>query len=323
MEIDYQKLPKVELHLHLDGSVRLTTLKELTNLSDEEIYRKCVSSDSKNLKDYLTKFTIPLELMQTKDNITRITKELIEDLKKDNVIYAEIRFAPYLHTRGGLSYYEVIESVLKATQNNKTPKINFILCMLKNLDENENRKVIDYARIFLNHGIGGVDLAGDESMASLESYKELFKYAKSRKVPFTIHQGEVSSKGLDIAISLAPKRIGHGIKIIDDCELLEKMKKSKITLEICPTSNINTKAFSTVKDLPIKKLFDLGIPITINTDNRTVSNTNLNKEYELLAKEFHFTKEDFIKMNKNAIKASFLPYVDKLKLEILYDELVK
>jgi len=322
VKFDYQKLPKVELHLHLDGSVKIKTLKELTGLDNKEIENRCVVLNCKNLDEYLTKFDLPISIMQTKKNITRITSDLIEDLKKDNVIYAEIRFAPYLHTKEGLSYYDVIDAVLSGVKDDPDIKVNFILCMLRNLDYTENKKVIDYAKIYLNHGICGVDIAGSETL-STNKFNKLFKYAKKLGVPFTIHAGEVTTKSLKKAIKLKPSRIGHGIKAIEDIKLIDKIKKNNITLEICPTSNLNTKAFRDIKDFPIKTLEDLKVLVTINTDNRTVSNTNLCNEYEILAKNFNYTKDDFIRLNKNAIKAVFLSSEEKILLEEKYNDLLK
>ncbi len=310
----FKDLKKVELHLHLDGSIRITTAEEI--LQQKDLRKEMiVDSNSHSLKDYLTKFNLPISIMQTKDNLTRVSKELMEDLDKDNVIYAEIRFAPNFHTKKGLSLDEVVKAVLAGIQNSKV-KANLILCMMRGDSFLANKKIIDLAIKYKNKGVCGIDLAGDEASYPTSLYKDLFNYAIANKVPFTIHAGEAGTlTDIDNAIKYGANRIGHGIKAVEDENLLGTLRKNKIPLEICPTSNVQTHAVSSYQNHPIKKLKDKDILITINTDNRTVSNINLNQEYELLYKYFGFNKEDFIKFNRTAIEYSFLTKEEKEKLQ--------
>ena len=311
----FKDLKKIELHLHLDGSVRVSTVEELlneNNLSNKMI----VDNNTKSLTEYLTKFDLPIKVMQKKENLIRISKELVEDLDNDNVIYAEIRFAPIFHINEGLTLEDVVNSVLEGLKSDKV-KTNLILCMMRNSSYEDNKRIIDLAIKYKNKGVCAIDLAGDESKYPTSIFKDLFEYAKNNDILFTIHAGEAGTiNDMIDAINYGTKRIGHGIKSIESSDIINKLIENKIALEICPTSNIQTCVVDSLDNHPIKQLNDNNVLITINTDNRTVSNTTLSKEYELLNKHFNFTKDDFVKFNINAINSSFLNINDK-------DELIK
>ena len=309
-------MKKVELHLHLDGSLRPSTISELLNINLEEAIKlSTVTQKEKSLKEYLNKFDIPLKIMQTKENLIRISKELAEDLLKDNVIYAEIRFAPNKHLKQGLSLDEVVISILKGLS--KVPiKTNLILCMMREDSYKKNLEIINLAKKYLNCGVVGIDLAGNEAAYPVNDYKKLFEIAKKEKIPFTIHAGEGSdATSVKNAIILGAKRIGHGIRAIEDESVLDLIKEKDITLEVCPKSNLDTNMYNKLEDHPIKKLFDKKIKITLNTDNRTVSNITLDETYKELKNTFKFSDEDFLIMNKNAIESAFIN--DKEKQELL------
>ena len=308
-------MKKVELHLHLDGSVRPTTISELLNISIEEARKlSSVSLKENSLKDYLEKFDIPLKIMQTKENLMRISKELALDLLKDNVIYAEIRFAPNKHLENGLTLDEVITSILKGLK--EVPiKTNLILCMMRGDSYAKNLEIIKYAKKYLGKGVVGIDLAGNEALYPVNNYQELFAIARKEKIPFTIHAGE-GDGALSVikAINLGAKRIGHGVRAIESTEALNLLKEKDITLEVCPKSNLDTKMYNKLESHPIKKLLDKGVKVTINTDNRTVSNITLEETYKELKETFHFSKEDFINMNKRAIECAFISEKEKQEL---------
>ncbi len=316
------KLPKVELHLHLDGSVRTKTVSEILNLDIKEVKRKMIcDKNTKSLTDYLTKFDLPLEILQTKENLKRITKELLEDLKKENVIYAEIRFAPQLHTKKGLSQEEVVESVISAINEVDSIKCNLILCCMRNdlLNNNiNNLKTIKVAEKYYQKKVVALDLAGDEIKFPTSKFIDLFK---NTSLPLTIHAGEASNYiSIEDAVKMKAKRIGHGINIINNNKLIEELNKKNILLEICPQSNIDTCAITNKKNHPITKLINK-IPISINTDNRTVSNITLTKEYEDLINLCNFSIKDLKTCNINAINHAFINEDEKRKLiEIIEDE---
>ena len=267
-----------------------------------------------DLGEYLTKFDFPISLMQTKENLTIIAKDLVDRLERNNVIYAEIRFAPILHTKNGLTYEEVIEAVIKGLRKNKNVKTNLILCLLRGKEKKENLKTIEVASKYLGKGVCALDLAGDEKRYKLTEYLDLFKIIKDKNIPFTIPAGEVDYEDIPVAINLGAKRLGHGVKAIDSPELIKLIKEKNILLEICPTSNIQTNAFLTYKEHPILKLYKDNINISINTDNMTVSNIDLNKEYLNLVNTFNFSLEDFRKINKNAVNYAFLSSLEKIEL---------
>lgn len=322
--IDLKKLPKIELHLHLDGSINPLITSKITNRSIDEVKKELiVSNDCRDLNEYLEKFTLPEQILQTKDNLSLIAENLALDLKEENVIYAEIRFAPMKHLKQGLTKEEVVESVLKGLK--KVPiKTNLILCMMRGATYEENIQVIQLAKKYLNHGVCAIDLAGAEAIYKTEDYKNLFLIAKNENIPFTIHAGEADGKeSIASAISFGAQRIGHGVRITEDLNLIEVVKRKNILLEICPTSNIQTNIYKSYKEHPIKKFYENFIPISINTDNRTVSNTNLTKEYKYLIDELDFNIKDIININKSSILHTFLPKDEQEKLYKEYSILIE
>lgn len=307
-------IPKVHLHLHLDGSISKKVVSKLSGLQEEEVEKLMIAPNKcQSLKEYLGYFDLPINLMQTKENLIEISKNLIEDLKKDNVIYAEIRFAPMFHTKNGLTYEEIIEAVLEGLQNNEI-KTNLILCLMRGASWYDNMKTIKMAYKYLNKGVCAIDLAGDEKKYSLDNYQEFFHLAQKLNIPYTIHAGEVEINEIDKAIKLNTKRIGHGITSINNQDILNKIKNNNILLEICPTSNIQTNIIDNYQNHPIKKIYNQDVNISINTDNSSISNVSLNEEYFKLKQTFNFTKDDFIKININSINYSFLTKEEKEKL---------
>lgn len=316
--MNLKNIPKVELHLHLDGSVRLDTASKLTGKSIEEVRSLMIAKEKcHDLNEYLTKFNLANEIMQSQENLTRIAKELVEDLKKDNVIYAEVRFAPLLHTKKGLTGEKVIEAVLLGLKDEDL-KVNLILCMMRQFSFEDNLKTIELASKYLDKGVVAIDLAGAEALYPTASFEKLFQIAKDKNIPFTIHAGEADGKDSILsAINFKTKRIGHGVRCIEDNETLNIIKKNNITLEVCPTSNIQTGIFENYYDHPIKKLYDMNVLVTINADNMTVSNIDLTQEYEKLVKIFNLNIEDLKKINLNAIDAAFLTDKEKQFYKII------
>ena len=264
-----------------------------------------------NLTEYLTKFDFPISLMQTKENLIKIAKTLIQDLENDNVIYAEIRFAPMQHINKGLSLDEIILAILEGLKSEKV-KTNLILCLMRNHDYETNLNVINLAEKYLNKGVCAIDLAGDEIKYDINNFQKLFKTAKEKHIPFTIHAGETSSSTAVItAINYGAKRIGHGIKVVNDKQAKELIRQKDILLEVCPTSNVQTNVIDTYSHHPILNFYKKNIPVSINTDNRTVSNITLTEEYIKLYKNFNFTLNDFKQMNIMAINHAFITKEEK------------
>ncbi len=313
---EIEKLPKVELHVHLDGSVSKEIASKISGISEKEVISRMTAKDKcENLSEYLTKFDFPISLMQTKQNLYEIAKNLAKYLEKQSVIYAEIRFAPMFHTKEGLNYDEIIQAVLSGLRENSRIKTNLILCMMRGMPKELNLKTIDIAKKYLNNGVCALDLAGAEDKFPLKEYLELFKIAKEKNIPFTIHAGENGTASeVKKAIEIGAKRIGHGIHSIESKEVLELIEEKDILLEICPTSNVQTNAVTSYKEHPIYQLYKKGIPVSINTDNITVSNVTISEEYQKLKNTFNFKIEDYKKMNENAIKHAFIDEETKKEL---------
>lgn len=321
MENKIKDLKKVELHLHLDGSIDPNTISKITGKTIEDLKDKMIANDKcQNLSEYLTKFDLPISCMQTKENLTLIAKELVDYLDEQNVIYAEIRFAPIFHTNKNLTLDEVIDAVLEGLQSNKNVKTNLILCMMRGIEKEKNLEVIELASKYLNKGVCALDLAGAEDVYPLNLYVDLFKIASSKNIPYTIHAGENGSyKEIELALELRASRIGHGIHATESLELQDKLKDNNILLEVCPTSNVQTNAIDKYNNHPILDFYLKGLKVCINTDNKTVSNVTLNEEYYKLHNTFGFTIEDFNAMNLMAIDGAFLSEEEKedLKNKIL------
>lgn len=311
-------MPKVELHLHLDGSVPIPLLEKLSGKSEEEIKKEVIGEASSNLEDYLKCFELPIDCLQRVESLELASYELGKRLEKENVIYAEIRFAPISHTKKGLPLEMVVESVLKGLQRVRV-KTNLILCLRRGATYEENMRVVQLANKYLGKGVVAVDLVGDEQNFPFKEYEYFFRVCKYADIPVTIHAGEVVSRDIKDVL-LYTKRIGHGIKIYDNEELIQKVIDNDTLLEICPKSNIDTKNVSNYLAHPIKYLYDKGVSLCINTDNMTVSNITLEEEYANLYDTFKFTLDDFKKMNLCAIDRAFLSEKEKEALKKIIND---
>lgn len=321
--IDVKKYALADLHLHLDGSISIESAKALAKMqgielcSDEELKQKlCVSDDCRDLCEYLEKFDFPLSLLQTREAISEAVYRLCEELLEQGLIYAEIRFAPQLHCNKGLSQDEVVEAAI-AGKNRSKLLSNFILCCMRGEGLREkNLETVNVAKKFLGQGVGAVDLAGAEALYSNESFFEIFDYVRENDIPFTIHAGEADGPmSVRSAIAMGARRIGHGVRSCEDESLLCELAEKKIALELCPTSNLNTKVFNSYKEYPIGTLIGANVLITINTDNMSVSNTTLAKEFERLASAYNFSKDELERIARTAIEVSFAD--DKTKEKAL------
>lgn len=303
------KMPKVELHMHLDGSVPFSVLEKLSGLPIGEVFAKAVSVGDTTLLNYLKRFDFINKYIKTKDDLELISYSLGKELKKENVIYAEVRFAPIDYVSNTLIPDDVIKSVLNGFAKCKL-KTNLILCMRRGASLDYNMQTIKLAKKFLNKGVVAIDLVGAEGSYSFKKYKDLFNECKRLHIPCTIHSGEETKKEIKDVIKYA-KRIGHGIQIIDDPKLIDLVKENKILLEVCPNSNLDTRNARDYHHHPVKKLYDMGVKVCINTDNRTVSNITLTEEYENLIHYLGFTVDDLYKMNYNAIEYAFISKIEK------------
>lgn len=318
----------IDLHCHLDGSLDLETsfkLAKSRNIINEDLQfeefknRMVVRSDTSNLEEFLSCFQLPLSLLQDKEALTKSTIDAIKNLNEDNIMYAELRFAPQLHTQKNLSQEEVVEAVLEGVKEAKEIytdiKVNIILCMMRGITASDtnvaNIKTIKVAKQYLDKGVVAIDLAGSEKNDFLE-YKVLFDYARQLNIPFVIHAGENNyPNNVSLAIDYGAKRIGHGIHAIEDKDILNKLVNSKIPLEVCVTSNIQCQLQPSFEKHSIRQLYDNNVNITLNTDNRTLSNTTLQKEIKKIKEYLNFTNDDIRQMMINAINSAFISTKEK------------
>lgn len=312
--LNINKYALIDLHLHLDGSLSIKTIKELIkmrkidiSLDDDELIKLLqVDENCKDLNGYLKKFEFPLKLLQSKESISIAVYNLQEELLEQGLIYAEIRFAPQLHLREGLTQREVIEAAIEGLNRSKFNS-NLILCTMRgNNNYKENIETVELAKEYLGKGVCAVDLAGAEAVYPTGDFKDVFELASKLKIPYTIHAGEASGpESIYKAIEFGAKRIGHGVRASEDDELMKLLQDKGIILELCPTSNLNTNIYISIKEYPLRKFIKAGVKITINTDNMMVSNTNLNKEFEKVVKTFNLTDEELKEILKNSIEGAF------------------
>ena len=274
--------PKIELHCHLDGSVPVKTLRELLNQSELPEEALIAPKDCKSLAEYLTKFDLPLTCMQTREGLMRVAEDFLLSLQEEHVRYVEVRFAPMQSTREGLSCREILDAVLTGLNRGKAKTgihYQVIVCAMRHHSFEENLHVLLTAMEFLKAGVCALDLAGDEAAYPNSNFRELFRKAKNYRMPFTIHSGECKSlANVQDAYDFGARRVGHGIALMESPALMEFFAKKGIGIEMCPTSNFQTKAIEKREDYPLKRFFDAGLKVGINTDNRTVSGTNLTAE---------------------------------------------
>lgn len=329
----------IDIHLHLDGSLPFHTVKKLSKLhhfspiSNEMLHnRLSVSKNCHNLNEYLKKFSFPLKLMQTKSDLEMIVYDLLCDLRKQGLIYVEIRFAPQLHVQDGMSQEEVVRACDIGYRNflnwqkilhEDRPELhaNFILCCMRMVDNNaENMNTVLVANKLMHKcHVVGIDLAGAETeKLPIKYFKPLFDKAKDLNIPYTIHAGEaLGPDSIRQALALGTKRIGHGIRCTEDASLVKQLIADNITLECCATSNLNTKVFSHLDKYPIRQLLNQGVRVTLNTDNMTVSNTTLPNEYKKLEKVTGLLPSEEKQLLMNSINASFANISEKKRLQSL------
>ena len=322
--MDYLSLPKIELHCHLDGSVRVETIAKFAKQLGID-----VTDNMRDLKDllvapetclsldeYLKRFSLPVKIMQTKEALKEITFEVFEDAALENVKYMELRFGPLLHTKEGLTLDEILQSVLEGmnlAEKRHGIKGNIIISILRTMSTESIYDLIDVASNYLNKGIVAFDLASSEVKGFSEKFKPYIDYAKSKGFEVTIHAGEtgIGKNVLDAIEILNASRIGHGIYIHDTPEAYQAVEEKKVALEVCPTSNVQTKAVNHIESHPIEDFINNGLKVTINTDNRTVSNTTMTQEIKKVMETFNFDLDVYKKIYSDAVSAAFTSEEDK------------
>lgn len=321
----------IDLHLHLDGSLTPETIINLARkdsvalpFEDPLKIKELVVApkDCKSLNEYLTRFDLPLKVLQSLSNIHDAVYSVMKYLKDKGFIYAEIRFAPQLHMQKGLTQKEVISAAVCGLEDAKKDLDmagNLILCFMRG-DGNDdlNFQTLKDSESFMGRGVCAVDLAGAEALFPTIKYKELFAKARDMQIPFTIHAGEAAGhESIMDAVSFGASRIGHGTRAFGNPEAIRILKDNGIAVECCITSNIQTKAALSFEKHPIWNFIDEGLTVTLNSDNMTVSDTDVSLEAEELSKDSRFSEILYNKLLLSSINAAFISPSEKEVLKKL------
>ncbi|HEO0373069.1 adenosine deaminase [Streptococcus agalactiae] len=334
-----KELVKAELHCHLDGSLSLPAIRKLANMadiilpsSDKELRKYVIApAQTESLVDYLKTFEFIRPLLQTKEALRFAAYDVARQAALENVIYIEIRFAPELSMDKGLTASDTVLAVLEGladAQKEFNIVARALVCGMRQSSHKTTKDIIKHIVDLAPKGLVGFDFAGDEFSYPTDSLVDLIQEVKRSGYPMTLHAGECGcAKHIADSLNLGIKRMGHVTALTGQRDLIKRFVEEDAVAEMCLTSNLQTKAASSIQSFPYQELYDAGGKITINTDNRTVSDTNLTKEYSLFVTYFGTKIEDFLVFNQNAVKASFTSDSEKdtllHKLQENYDSYLK
>jgi len=329
-----RRLPKAELHCHLDGSVRPATLLELGREQGvampaptaESLREYMIVRDARSLEDYLARFDVTLAVMQTEAALERIAYELAVDASAEGVRYIEVRYAPVLNIRGGIALGAAVEAPLRGLARAEREHGivgRLIICGIRNMSPEVSLELAKLAVAYRRHGVVGFDLAGGEAGNPASRHAKAFEFARCHDMACTCHAGEGDGPASirDAVHTCGANRIGHATRLIEDEALTEYVNDRRIALEICLTSNVQTRAAQSYETHPVRQYFDRGLNVVLNTDNRLMSGTTLVDEYEH-ASRIGFDFDDLAKIALNGFESGFLPFeerrilVDRARAEI-------
>jgi len=323
----FHAIPKAELHLHLDGALRPRTVLELAKAggvplptNDLEKLKDFLEATDRtaSLVEYIEYFQLPIAVLQTVPALERATYELCEDLSKDNVRYAEIRYGPWLHTQQGLSLTDVIRAVLSGwTAGRKAFGVEggVIVTALRDMPPAQNLSLAQVAGRFVSEGVIGFDLAGDEAGHPPILHEDAFRMARALGLNLTIHAGEAAGpESVRQAISMGARRLGHGVRAQEDAEVLATIREQGIQLDMAPTSNAQTKAVQRLQDHPLRRFYESSIKVTISTDSPTVSAVTMTHEFQAAVQVLGCSREQVWAMNLQALDGGFADEVTRTRL---------
>jgi adenosine deaminase len=335
-------LPRAELHVHLDGSLRPETLLALAreqgvSLPAEEPEALAVAmraDDATDLVAYLGRFETTLGVMQDAEGLARITRELVEDHAAEGVRLVEIRFSPVLNTRGGLSMEEVMEAVTRGMDQGVAAvhaaglppiRAGLILCGIRSFEPSTSVEIAELAVAWKDRGVVAFDLAGAEAGNRVRDHVEAFEVAARGLLPATVHAGEAwgAESIRDALLHGRAARIGHGTRLHEDPELLAWVRDRSIPVEICLTSNVQTRVAPSFDVHPLRRYFDEGVLLTLCTDNRLVSGTTVLSEYERAAEHLDFDPGELAAVARMGFEAAFLPLEEKELLLAEVDDAIE
>jgi adenosine deaminase len=322
------RLPKTDLHCHLDGSLRLDTVLDLAKqqkvklptFDRGELFGLLYAGEHvESLDDYLRAFDITLSVLQQEHALERVAYELAVDAHAENVRYIEVRYSPLLHVREGLRPTQVVEAVLRGLRTAKRElgiRYGVILCAIRSLSPDQSLRIAELCVAFKNRGVVGFDLAGSEINFPAKVHREAFQLVIDNNINCTAHAGE--SFGPDSVHQAIHKcgahRIGHGTRLVESGDLLNFVNDHRIPLEVCPSSNVQTRAAASWEAHPVDFFVDYGLRVTINTDNRLMSDTTVTKELHLCHKYFGWSLATIKEIIISGFKSAFMPYREKADL---------
>ncbi|MBD3235350.1 MAG: adenosine deaminase [Candidatus Eisenbacteria bacterium] len=322
-----ERLPKTDLHVHLDGSLRPTTLLELGRAAEltlpfataEEIAGYMTSQASAGLARYLEVFEILTAVLQTREALRRVAFELAEDAARENVRYMEVRFSPILHDRQGLQWADTVSAVLSGlaeAEERYTIRTGVILCGIRTISPERSLELAALTAKYKGQAVVGFDLAGAERDYPAKDHREAFYLIRNNNISGTVHAGEeFGPPSIHQALHYCgAHRIGHGTQLWQDADLMNYVNDHRIPLEICLTSNLQIGGIPSIGAHPLRQYFDAGLRVTLNTDNRLVSNTTVTDEFDRACRSFGLDIYDLRKILINGFKSAFLPYRQKVQL---------
>jgi adenosine deaminase len=312
--MEMRSLPKIELHLHLDCSLGYRAVSTLVPFVTREEYQRDYIAPARcaNLTDFLSRAHKGFRLMQTEESLRLVTEDLFQQLIEDGVIYAEIRFAPLLHTEKGLSPERVVAVVERSVESliwETGIQAGLILCTLRHFSEAESLLTARLVEQFRGSRVVALDLAGDEAGFPLDAHVGAYRYAREHGLFRTAHAGEgLGPESVWETLRLLdPQRIGHGTRSIEDPKLLEHLRRERIHLEICPSANVQIiPSIGSMEEHPIDRLYRAGVSLNVNSDSRMLTPTTLTREYESLQRVFAWTEQDLLRANLMGLDAAFI-----------------
>ena len=319
----FSRLPKIELHCHLDGCVRPETARQIALQRKvplpPSVHDALIAPDiCEDLADYIRRIDFALDVMQHEEDLARVAEELVETWAADAVVYGEARFAPQLHLRQGLSLQHVLDAVhdgLMAGKRRYGVDFGLIVCCLRHQDEAQSLAVARLAAENMDK-VCALDLAGDEKRFDAGAHRKAFALAREAGLHRTAHAGEAAGpasvrQALDL---LDAERIGHGTRVSESSSLTQEMAERQIALDMCPTSNLQTRCVASMRAHPIAPLLAQGVRVTVSTDARTTSNISVSREFEKLSREIGWGRAEFLACQRHAASAAFVPDAERTRL---------
>lgn len=320
-------LPRAELHVHLDGSLRPATMIELAREAGiplpahdpDTLRRWMLVSDARDLEDYLKRFEVTIALLQRPDAIERVAYEMVADAAADGLRYLEVRYCPALSTREGLSMDEALMAEWRGLQRGEAEfgvVARIINCALRQESPEQSLAIAEHSVRMRSHGVVGFDIAGGEAGRPPSRHREAFDLAARGGLGITVHAGEAAGwESIFEAIHTChARRIGHGTRLFENPELLAQVRDQRICLEINITSNLQTRVVATAAAHPVRRYFDEGVAVTLCTDSWLMSGVHLSDEYQLAQDALGFTRPQLEAMALTAFEHAFLPWPDRRRL---------